>query len=64
MQDELQEAVFYHALTQHADTTMMRAQRSQILWNVYREFYDIPKDLFVRKSDPLMRLAVQTSEAF
>ena len=43
---------------------MMRAQRSQILWNVYRQFYDIPKDLFVRKSDPLMRLAVQTSEAF
>jgi len=42
----------------------MRAQRGQILWNVYREFYDIPKDLFVRKSDPMMRLAVRTSEAF
>lgn len=32
--------------------------------NVYREFYDIPKDLWVRKADPLMRLAVQSSEAF
>jgi hypothetical protein len=42
---------------------MMRAQKSQTLWNVYREFYDIPKDLFVRKSDPMMRLAVHTSEA-
>lgn len=36
---------------------------SQVLWNVYREFYDIPKDLYVRKADPLMRLAVMNSEA-
>jgi len=36
---------------------------SKILWNVYREFYDIPKDLWVRKEDPEMRLAVATSTA-
>lgn len=34
-----------------------------MLWNVYREFYDIPKDLYVRKADPIMRHAVYTSEA-
>ena len=36
---------------------------SKILWNVYREFYDIPKDLWVRKEDPELRLAVATSTA-
>lgn len=30
---------------------------------MYREFYDIPKDLWVRKEDPMMRLAVAQSEA-
>ena len=30
---------------------------------MYREFYDIPKDLWVRKEDPMMRLAVSTSTA-
>ena len=64
LNQELREAAFFKALEQHADTEMMRAQRGQILWNVYREFYDIPKDLYVRKTDPLMRLAVRTSEAF
>ena len=34
------------------------------MWNVYRQYYDIPKDLFVRKADPAMRFAVETSEAF
>lgn len=34
---------------------------SQILWNVYREAYDIPRDLYVRKADVLMRAAVEES---
>ncbi len=33
---EMREAAFFAALEQHADTTMMRAQRGKILWNVYR----------------------------
>lgn len=31
---------------------------------MYRQFYDIPKDLYVRKSDVMMRFAVENSEAF
>jgi hypothetical protein len=34
-----------------------------VLWNVYREFYDIPNDLFVRKPDLMMKMAVEESEA-
>lgn len=30
---------------------------------MYRQYYDIPRDLFVRKSDAMMRLAVYNSEA-
>jgi hypothetical protein len=62
--EELNEAVLYRAMEHHADTKLMRLQRSQITMNVYRQFYDIPKDLYVRKPDPMMRLAVRTSEAF
>lgn len=33
-----------------------------MLNNLYREYYDIPNNLRVRKADDLMRIAVDTSE--
>lgn len=62
--EQMQHAQIYMAMQQHADTMLMREAHKSILSNVYREFYDIPPDLKVRKSDPAMRHAVANSEAY
>lgn len=60
---KLQDQVRLQSMIRQRENNLSFQLKKKVMQNVYRKRYDIPVDLMVRKEDPDIRAAVNSSEA-